>query len=143
LLLRTVTQVTLLFARQLKMHSPSSPHYSQPSGRSSMARKQTDFTKLTRNANGKDEYRITTIGDLVVLYEHLSPEKRKLLLTDIVGGLEKGADAIAQAPAMLRPLLRASIRISPIKWIDDDKGRVTVSVKMREGDQEALFTKEL
>lgn len=107
-----------------------------------MARKQNDPTVPTKNKDGKDTYLIHTIGDLTVLYNHLSPKQRELLLMDLINGIQKGSEAIDRTPSLLRGLLRASIRLSPVKWIDDDKGKVSYTVRMQEGD-DPLYTEEL
>lgn len=107
-----------------------------------MARKPTDPTKPTVNKDGKDSYPVHTIGDLVVLYNHLPQDRRARLVQDIIGGLETGSQALDQAPSLLRPLLKLGVRNTTIQWIDDDKGGVAVKVMMREGD-EPIFSKEL
>lgn len=106
-----------------------------------MARKPEPI-KPTKNADGKDVYPLSTIGDLMVLYSCLPQDKQELLLMDTINGIKKGAAALNEAPAMLRPLLRAGCRHTTVNWIDDDKGKVTVKVKMG-ADDEPFYTKEL
>lgn len=102
-----------------------------------------DPTVPTVNKDGKDSYPIRTIGDLAVLYQHLPPEKRELLLMDMINGLKKVAESIEKAPPFSRGVLKMAARHGVVRWIDDDKGKVTIGVKMRAGDDENIFTKEL
>lgn len=100
-------------------------------------------TTPVKNADGKDVYTLRSLGDLALLYHHLPAEKRVLLLKDLEMGLTKAADHIDKANPIFRPLLKMVIGASgPLKWIDDDKGSLTVTVKASE-DSDPLWSKTL
>jgi hypothetical protein len=104
--------------------------------------KKTNPTKPIVNSDGNDVYTINTIGDLTVLYHHLPPEKRALLLKDLENGLSKTSAKLDTLNPLMAGIIKAGVRVSALRWIDDDKGRVTVTLRARE-DGDPLFTTEL
>lgn len=96
---------------------------------------------VEKNSEGKDVYEIRTIADLVNLYASLPPSGREILKSDIIMMMEKGAAELEKVPEFLRPI--AIMSIAKVKWIHDDKGRMSVSIKLGKDDDEPIFIKDL